>query len=284
MRSLFIGIVGAPNAGKSTLMNALLDQKISIVTHKAQTTRSNIRGIITQDDTQLVFIDSPGLFVPKKELEKKIVSHAKKTIEEAEQICVMIDVRKPIPDTVIDLLAKLKHKQRKCILILNKIDGVSQKKLLETISKLYDPEIIEEVFPISASKGYGVENLKQHLISIAKEDQWYYPKEDITDKNYQFLTSEITREKVFINLHNELPYSIDVVTDKFDQQTEIINIEQTVYVERDGHKMIAIGEKGNMIHKIASAAQQDIEKLTGSKINLKVAVRVKKDWISKWTK
>ncbi len=282
MKSLFVTFCGIPNVGKSTLLNALLEQKISIVTHKAQTTRNNIRGIITDDETQLVLIDTPGLFDPKATLEKKIVSNAHQAIKDAELLCLIIDKRS-LSGKAREIIEHYSNRGKKLILIINKIDKMPDAKLLPMLEALYDPEVVEEIFPISAEKGYGIDNLRSYLISRAIEGDWHYPEDDVTDQNFNFLTAEITRKILFENLHQELPYAINVITDEIKYEEEIA-VSQTILITRHSHKPIILGVKGRRLAIIREKALYEMRALFQKNVTLTMFVKIDKDWVERWEK
>lgn len=281
-KSLFVTICGLPNAGKSTLLNALIGQKVSIVSPKVQTTRDNIKGILTEKDSQVVFIDTPGVFKPKKELEKKIVKNAHRGIREGGLICLVIDATVGINKDVEFLIREIKEKEKKCILIINKIDLIEDGDLLNLLQKSFDPSFMEEIFPISAKNNKGIEKLKNFLLSRTEEDVWYYNEDDITDRSLNFIAAEITREKVFLLLKEEIPYGVSVTTDKTTFDDDLVKIDQTILVSRQGHKNIVIGKKGSQVSQIIKLAVPEIEDLFGRRVMLSVFVKVNERWISEW--
>lgn len=301
MKSLFISICGIPNAGKSTLFNALAGVKISAVSNKVQTTRNNIRGILTEEDTQLVFIDTPGVFMPKKDLEKKIVSIAKKGIDQGALVCLVVDGTRRLDEITEGIIQKYKEKGDKIVIALNKVDQVNENRIIPLIKQLYDEDVVDELFVISAKTGRGLKDLKQYMLSKAQEDHWYYDADDITDRDNVFLCSEITREQLFHILQDELPYSVDVETDdiSYGEATQnallpnglpnpdakvvkIAEIHQSVLVERESQKKIIIGTKGERLKNIAKQATEEMEALLDCRVKLKLFVKDKKDWIYRW--
>jgi GTP-binding protein Era len=277
-----IALIGAPNAGKSTLTNQLVDQKISIVSPKVQTTRSSIKAILTQDQTQLVFVDTPGIFIPKKEraLERVIVRNAWQSIKECDFVCLVIDSTKGFSANIIGILADLEKHEIKPVIVLNKIDLLSKSKLLVIISE-FNNRNLTDIFFTSASMGEGIEKLREFLFSLALNAPWQFDENDISDAPMKYLATEITREKVFLNLQQDLPYSIKVETEQWQNfDNGDIKIKQKIIVLKESQKMIVLGKKGSMIKKIGQDAREDIEKLIGSKIHLFIFVKVDEKWLS----
>jgi GTP-binding protein Era len=220
----------------------------------------------------------------KKDLERKIVSNAKTANLDADLVCVMFDGRKEkIDEITLSLLEKHKRLDKKVIFVINKIDSYSQDRLIAQLSNLFNPSLMDEIVPLSALKNVGVEELKDLIFSCAKEGEWYYGEDDITDRDNYFITAEVLREKVFENLNQELPYSIDVVTDKITQEGDVFKIMQTIYVEKQGQKNIVIGSKGSMISKIIKQSIPKLQEVMQGKVVLNVFVKISKDWIEKWS-
>jgi len=277
-----IALIGAPNAGKSTLTNQLIEQKISIVSPKVQTTRNSIKAILTEGKTQLVFVDTPGIFIPKKErsLERVIVRNAWQAIKECDFACLIIDCTKGFSKNIIGILSDLEKHDIKPIIVINKIDLISKPKLLEIISQ-FNERGLTDIFFTCAKKGDGVNKLKDFFFSLAPNYAWRFNKDDISDAPIRYLASEITREKIFLNLYQDLPYSIKVETQQWQNfENGDIKIKQQIIVLKESQKMIILGKKGAMIKKIGQYAREDIEKLTGSKIHLFIFVKVDKNWIN----
>lgn len=276
-----IAIVGAPNAGKSTLTNAILGQKLSIVSPKVQTTRNSIRAIAIEEETQIILIDTPGIFIPRddKILERIIVKSAWQALRDANHICFLIDAEIGASVENIRILNDLKKENLPITIIINKIDLVKKSKLLEifsTISTLGFNDII----PISALQNDGIENLKKLLSEQCQNQGWIYDEDDITDAPMRFIASEITREKLFLNLDQELPYSIAVKTDNYEVfDNGEIKIHQTILVLKKSQKSIIVGAKGNMIKKIGQESRLDIAEIAGAKVHLFLFVKVKEDWM-----
>lgn len=276
-----IAIVGAPNAGKSTLVNHLVGQKVSIVSPKVQTTRSILRGIMVEDNTQIVFIDTPGIFIPKKSrsLERAIAKCAWNELRDSDNICLIVDAKEGVSDKIKKVAEELQNDKKRAILLINKVDVAGDKNTFQIAEEMNKYNIFDEIFPISAKTGKGVEELKQYLISKAPEGIWMYGEDEITDAPMRFLASEITREKIFLHMSKELPYSITVETESWKTKDNGINeINQIIYVQKDSQKGIVLGKKGSMIKQLGEEARKDIEELIGGKVFLKLFVKVKEDW------
>lgn len=284
-KCITVTLAGVPNAGKSTLMNYLVGEKVSIVSPKVQTTRDLIRGILVEDNAQIIFIDTPGVFIPKKTrlLERKIVKTAWSGIMNGDIVCLLIDVKDGFTSKIKTILDSLKEKEIKAILVLNKVDLIKKSKLLELTKQLTDyyPDF-DKVFMISAKTGHGVEDLKKYLIESAPESEWIYPEDEVTDVPMKFMTSEITREKLFLNLKEELPYSVDVVTESWEEfDNGDLKINQVIFVLKENQKSIVLGKRGSMIKRVNMQAREEIKELTERKVHLYLFVKVKADWIAK---
>lgn len=278
----FIVLLGAPNAGKSTLVNQLVGSKVSIVSPKVQTTRASIKGICMEGDTQLVFIDTPGVFSPKKNLEKAIVKEAWSRIHEADNLALLVDVKKGICHDTELIIDFLKKEKKKATLIINKVDLVGAEILLPFMKEMGELGVFGEIFMISAMKGDGVKGLKKHFCDIAPEGEWAYPPDHLSDAPVKFFAAEVTREKLFMKLQHELPYSIAVETEKWEEQKNgNIAIHQVIYTQKDGQKSIILGKGGSMIKEIGMAARKELEKLLEAKIHLTLFVKVREDWVDR---
>ena len=279
----FVALIGAPNAGKSTLTNLLVGQKISITSPKVQTTRNTIKAVFIEDQTQIVFLDTPGIFIPQKTriLERVIVKSAWQAIKEADSTCLLIDATKGFSSNVKMILDDLKKHEISPIIAINKVDAVKKEKLLVIISQLAELGF-EDIFMISAIDGQGVEDLKRHLMSLIKPAPWAFGEDDITDAPMKFIANEITREKLFLKLYQDLPYSLCVKNDSWQNlDNGGIKIHQTIYVLRESQKSIIVGKRGQMIKQIGEEARQDIsEMLGGVKVHLFLFVKVKENWMS----
>lgn len=280
MRSGFVAILGAPNAGKSTFLNALLGTKLAIVTPKAQTTRSAIRGICMAGRTQLVFIDTPGIFSPEARFEKAMVASAWSGAADADQILVMVDAaRGAIGENTRAIINKLKEEGQKAILVLNKADIAKKENLLNFAAELIGYGIFTNTFMISAQTGDGVEDIKRYLADTMPEGPWFYPEDQLTDISERLLASEITREKLFMALDQELPYSLIVETESFKRQkNKSIKINQIIYVQRESQKSIVLGKNGSRVKEIGQAARSELSELWGVPVHLFLFVKVRESW------
>ncbi len=277
----FVALLGAPNAGKSTLLNAFVGAKISIVTHKVQTTRSRIRGIALEGPSQIIFIDTPGIFTPKRRLERAMVAAAWSGAQDADVLVLLYDAtqRGMDPDTRL-ILDGLKARDRKAILALNKVDLMKRERLLDTAARFEAEDIFSRTFMISALKGDGVADLRAHLAGRMPEGPWLYPEDQLSDLPQRLLAAEVTREKLFLRLHQELPYSLTVETgDWQDFEDGSVRIEQTVYVARATHKGMCLGKGGRTIKAVREAAQADLETLLDRKVHLFLIVKVREKWL-----
>lgn len=280
---LTVALAGAPNAGKSTLTNYLVGEKVSIISPKVQTTRDLIRGVMVSENTQIIFVDTPGVFIPKKArlLERKIVKTAWSGIRDAELVCLLIDVTEGFGNKVKVILDEFKKKEINNIIVLNKVDLVKKAKLLEITKQITDyyPDF-KEIFMISAKTGEGVNKLREYLLEQAKDGEWIFKDDEITDAPIKFLASEITREKLFLKLNQEIPYSIDVETEKWEEfENGDIKIQQVIYVLRENQKSIILGKRGQMVKEIGIEVRKELEKFLGRKIHLFLFVKLKENWI-----
>jgi len=275
----FIALVGAPNAGKSTLLNSLVGTKVSIVTHKAQTTRSQVRGVVTQDQAQLIFIDTPGIFAPKRRLDCAMVQSAWGGAGDADIVGFIIDAERGItPDleSMIEGLGNINHPK---ILILNKIDTIKNEALLELSQTLNAKLRFEATFMISALKGYGVSDLMAWCIKHIPPGPWHFPEDHLTDLTMAITAAEITREKLFLRVHDEIPYNCTVETESFKiQPNGSYKIDQVVYVTRDSHKKIVLGAGGQTIKAIGQEARKELMEMYEVPIHLFLFVKVREKW------
>lgn len=278
----FVAILGATNSGKSTLVNALVGCKVSIVSHKVQTTRVPVRGIAIEGQSQLVFIDTPGIFSPKRKLDRAMVEAAWGGMQDTDAIVLLIDASKGIDDDTRSIAARLKTARGARIAVLNKVDRVEDKsKLLALTEYLSTLMTFDRVFMISALDGTGVADLKQHLAAIVPAGPWHYADDDVTDMPVRQLAAEITRERIYHWLHEELPYSTTVETTSWKTLKDgSARLEQTIFVERDGQKSIVLGKGGATIKKISSEARREIENIAGHCIHLFLFVKVRDNWAS----
>jgi GTP-binding protein Era len=275
----FVALIGAPNAGKSTLLNALVGSKVSIVSRKVQTTRALLRGIAIEGVAQIIFVDTPGIFAPRRRLDRAMVTSAWGGAGDADVVALLVDARKGIDDEVEAILSGLYKLKAPVILILNKVDTVERSTLLKLTADLNARFTFRETFMISALTGDGVPHLKTQLAAMMPEGPWLYPEDQVSDAPLRLLAAEITREKLFERLHDELPYQSTVETDSWKELPDgSARIEQTIYVARDGQKKIVLGEGGRTIKAIGQAARKDIAEAAEQKVHLFLFVKVRPDW------
>jgi GTP-binding protein Era len=274
--------VGAPNAGKSTLVNHLVGAKISIVTHKVQTTRTRIRGIAAHDDSQIIFVDTPGIFTAKRRLERAMVQAAWAGVEDADVVLVIHDAgRREIPEETRQVIAGLANARCEVALVLNKVDLIKREKLLKLAAELSDLGKFSKVFMVSALNGDGMQDLIGYLANRMPVGTWLFPEDQLSDLSLRMLAAEITREKLFLNLHQELPYALTVETESWEEFKDgSARIEQTVYVGREQHKGICLGKGGKTIRLVRQAAQKDMEEAFGQPVHLFLFVKVRENWIN----
>ena len=255
-RSGFVAIVGAPNVGKSTLLNRLVGAKVSIVSPKVQTTRTRVLGICLHGDAQVVFIDTPGIFRPKRRLDRAMVAAAWGGAADADRILLVIDAKRGLDADTADIVDRIRDQGGRAILALNKVDLVRKEALLALTAKVSEAGIFDEIFMISATTGDGVDDLLDHLASTTPEGPWLFPEDQISDMPQRLLAAEITREKMYLNLHQELPYRATVETESWEDKPDgSVRIGQVIYVERDSHKSIVIGAGGAQLKAIGAAAR-----------------------------
>ena len=277
-----VAIIGAPNAGKSTLVNALVGAKVTIVSRKVQTTRVPIRGITIQGRSQLVFVDTPGIFSPKRRLDKAMVAAAWSGAGDADSVVVIIDAAKGVDEEVEPILDRLASAPANRVLVLNKIDRVTDKeRLLRLASMLTERLAFKRVFMISALSGDGVKELKDYLAETAPLGPWLYPEDELSNVPMRMLAAEVTREKIYDNLHEELPYQSTVETESWKALKDgSVRIEQTIYVVRDSQKSIVLGKGGQTIKKISSQARAEISSIIEQPVHLFLFVKVRENWQS----
>jgi len=274
-----VALIGAPNAGKSTLINQMTGVKISIVTHKVQTTRTRIRGIAMEGESQLILVDTPGIFAPKRRLDRAMVNAAWAGAHDADMTLLLIDAAKGIDAEVRAILERMRDLAGKKLLILNKVDLVKKDALLSLIEDVSRYSDFEEIFMISALTGDGVAELKQHLAKAAPQGPWLYPEDQISDAPMRHLAAEITREKLTLRLHQELPYASTVETTAWKKlRRGGIRIEQTVYVMRDTQKKIVLGKQGQTIKNISMEARKELSDILGVRVDLFLFVKVRSKW------
>ncbi len=280
-RSGFVALIGAPNAGKSTLLNRLVGAKVSIVTHKVQTTRAIVRGIVNHGPAQIVFVDTPGIFKPRRRLDTAMVTTAWGGAKDADIDLVIIDAERGLKGDALALVEKLGDIHRPKILVLNKVDRVQPETLLTLAERANELAAFERTFMVSALTGSGCEAILDYLADALPNGPWYYPEDQISDLPMRQLAAEITREKLYLRLHQELPYSSTVETERWEEKQDgSVRIEQVIYVERDSQKMIVLGEKGQTIKAIGSASRKEISDILEQKVHLFLFVKVRENWVN----
>ena len=281
-RAGFVALIGEPNAGKSTLLNRMVGAKVSIVTHKVQTTRARIRGVAIEGDSQIVFVDTPGLFAPKRRLDRAMVAAAWGGVADADVVVLMIEAHRGITKGVEAILERLNDvgKGRTVALAINKIDRVEAEVLLGLTKDLNDRFDFAETFLISAEKGHGTKHLREWLAGLMPEEPWLYPEDQIADLPLRMIAAEITREKLTLRLHQELPYQLTVETENWeDRKDGSCKIDQLVYVMRDGHKGIVLGNRGETIKSVGQSARAELEEFLDRKVHLFIQVKVRPNWL-----
>lgn len=275
----FIAIVGAPNAGKSTLVNAMVGSKVTIVSHKVQTTRSLVRGVVMRGQSQIVLVDTPGIFQPQRRLDRAMVTKAWSGAEDADRVAVLVDASRGLDDEVRTIFKRMVQVRRPRILLLNKIDQLSRDKLLPLAAAANDLVPFERTFMISATREHGLPDLLDYLAEVVAPGPWLYPEDQISDLPMRMLASEITREKVYERLHQELPYSSTVETESWTVKKDgSVRIEQTLFVERESQRKIALGKDGATIKAISTGSRKEIEELTETRVHLFLYVKVRDAW------
>ncbi|TDL98139.1 GTPase Era [Macrococcus brunensis] len=281
-KSGFVAIIGRPNVGKSTFMNRVLGQKVAIMSDKAQTTRNKVQGVLTTDDAQIIFIDTPGIHKPKHVLGDYMMKVAKNTLREVDAILFMVNVEESIGRGDEFIIEMLKNSKTPVFLVLNKIDLIHPDELISEIEKYKDLLPFAEIVPISALQGNNVETLVNVISGYLPEGPMYYPKDQISDHPEHFIVAELIREKALHLTSQEIPHAIGVNVEKMlREDDDKVKVEATIYVERDSQKGIVIGKQGKMLKEIGIRARQDIERLLGSKVYLELWVKVQKDWRNK---
>ncbi len=275
----FCAILGAPNAGKSTLVNRLVGAKVSIVSHKVQTTRARLRAILVERNVQAVLVDTPGIFKPKRKLDEMMVSNAWGGASEADAVIFLVDVRAGLHEDVERVLTGLKETNTKAILALNKVDLIDIEKLLPFSEKLNAAHPFTDTFMISALSGKGVEKMKQKILDLMPVGPWLYPADQVADVHLRFLASEITREKIYERLHEELPYASTVETESWEERKDgSVKISQTIFVERDGQKAIVLGKGGQSVKTLGQLARKEMEQSFERRVHLFLFVKVRENW------
>ncbi len=275
----YIAVVGAPNAGKSTLVNYLVGAKVSIVTPKVQTTRSRILGVSIRDAVQMIYVDTPGIFQPRRRLDRAMVAAAWSGVADGDETLLLIDVKRGLDGDARRIMDGLKKAKRQVVLALNKIDLVARDKLLGMASELDSTGLFTDIFMISALKGDGMEDLATALAPRLPEGPWLFPEDQLSDLNDRLFAAEITREKLYFRLHQELPYALTVETEAWEPfRNGDVRIEQTIYVERGSQKGIVLGKGGERIKAIREEAIADLEEYLGCKTHLFIFVKVREKW------
>ena len=278
-RSGFVALIGAPNAGKSTLVNRLVGAKVSIVTHKVQTTRAIVRGVVTHGDAQIVLVDTPGIFKPRRRLDKAMVTTAWGGARDADLVLVLIDAERGLRGDAEAMLENLAGVRQPKVLLLNKVDRVKPETLLKLTAEANERAQFERTFMISALTGSGTADLLDWLSQRLPEGPWYYPEDQISDMQMRQLAAEITREKLYLRLHQELPYSSTVETEKWEERKDgSVRIEQVIYVERDSQKAIVLGHKGETIRAIGQASRKEMAQILEQPVHLFLFVKVRENW------
>lgn len=281
-RAGFVALIGEPNAGKSTLTNRMVGAKVSIVTHKVQTTRARIRGVALEGDAQIVFVDTPGLFQPRRRLDRAMVAAAWGGAADADVVVLLVEAQRGITDGVENILKGLQEvaQGRTVALAINKIDRVKSDALLGLTKDLNDRYPFAETFMISAEKGFGVDDLRVWLANNLPEGPWLYPEDQIADLPMRMIAAEMTREKLTLRLHQELPYQLTVETEAWEERKDgSARISQIIYVARDGHKGIILGKRGETIKAISQASRVELEEFLGRKVHLFLQVKVRPNWL-----
>lgn len=278
----FVSIIGNPNVGKSTLMNALVGERLSIITSKAQTTRHRIFGIVNGDDFQIVFSDTPGIIKPAYELQKSMMDFVKTAFEDADVLLYMVEIgEKALKDE--DFFRKLEHSKVPLLLLLNKIDLSNQEALEEQVQYWKEQLPHAEIYPISALNNFNIDVVLDRILELLPESPPFYPKDQLTDRPERFFVNEVIREKILLNYKKEIPYAVEVETEEFLEDTEIIRMRSVIMVERDTQKGIIIGHKGAALKKVGVQSREDLEKFFGKQVHLELYVKVNKNWRSSAT-
>jgi GTPase len=275
----YVALIGAPNAGKSTLLNRLIGHKLAIVSPKAQTTRNRLIGIAIEGITQLVYVDTPGIFAPRRRLDRAMVAAAWSGAEDADETVLLVDAARGVGPDLGRILDRLGERGRRTVLALNKIDLVRRQRLLGLAAEITRRGNFDPVFMISGLGGDGVEDLKQYLATAMPPGPWLFPEDQLSDAPLRLLAAEVTREQVFLQLHDELPYTSTVETESWDDRRDgSVRIEQVVYVERPSQRAIVLGERGQRIKAIGARARAELEKLLERRVHLFLFVKVRENW------
>ena len=275
----FVALIGAPNVGKSTLVNALVGSKVTIVSRKVQTTRALIRGIVIENNAQIILVDTPGIFSPKRRLDRAMVSTAWSGAHDADLVCVLLDAKAGVDEEADAILGKVASVDHEKILVINKIDLVPREKLLALAKTANDRLHFAGTFMISALSGDGVDDLRHRLAEMVPAGPFHYPEDQMSDAPMRHLAAEITREKIFRQLHQELPYQSTVETDSWaERKDKSIRIEQTIFVERESQRKIVLGKNGSTIKSIGAESRKEIAEIVGAPVHLFLFVKVRENW------
>ncbi|RJE82889.1 GTPase Era [Paracoccus onubensis] len=280
-RAGFVALIGEPNAGKSTLLNRMVGAKVSIVTHKVQTTRARIRGIALEGAAQIVFVDTPGIFRPRRRLDRSMVAAAWGGASDADIILLLVEAHRGLTDGVQSIIDALKEQETRTpvALIINKIDRVKSEVLLALSQQLNEAFAFERSFMISAERGHGCDDLRKWLAETLPEGPWLYPEDQIADLPMRMIAAEITREKLTLRLHEEIPYQLTVETEGWEERKDgSARVDQVIYVARTGHKGIVLGKGGETVKAVGQAARAELEEFMGRRIHLFLQVRVRENW------
>ena len=281
-RAGFVALIGEPNAGKSTLLNRMVGAKVSIVTHKVQTTRARIRGVALEGEAQIVFVDTPGLFKPRRRLDRAMVAAAWGGAADADIVVMLIEAHRGISEGVKHILESLKglNPDQKVALAINKIDKVKSDSLLQLTEQMNSLHPFVKTFMVSAERGHGVPALREWLASELPEGPWLYPEDQIADLPMRMIAAEMTREKLTLRLHQELPYQLTVETEAWEERKDgSCRVDQIIYVMRDGHKGILLGKRGETIKAVSKASREELEEFLGRKVHLFLQVKVRPNWL-----
>ena len=281
-RSGFVALIGEPNAGKSTLLNQMVGSKISIVTHKVQTTRTRIRGVSIENQSQIIFVDTPGLFIPRRRLDRAMVAAAWNGAADSDITLLMVEAHRGLTEGVEKIISSISEigMNGKLALVINKIDKAKVNDLLSLSKEINDCHPFVETFMISAEKSKGINDLRRWLAYNLPEGPWLYPDEQISDMPLRMIAAEITREKLTLRLHQELPYQLTVETEKWEEKADkSVRIEQIIYLSRSGHKGIVLGKKGETIKAVSMASRLSIEEFLGARVHLFLRLKVREKWM-----
>ena len=280
-RAGFVSLIGAPNAGKSTITNNFAGSKVSIVSPKAQTTRTIVKGIGIYDNTQIIFLDTPGIFKPRRRLDRAMVASAWGGLKDADIVVLVVDAKRGFDDETRAIIDKLNQDKIEAVLVLNKVDLVQKEKLLVLSAALNEAGNFKETFMISALTGQNIDDFYRYLADNLPQNPWYYPEEQMSDMPLKLLAAEVVREKLFLYLRQELPYSLTVEPELWERKEDgSVRAEMTIYVERDNQKVIVLGKGGSMIKKIGQAARHELEEMLEERIHLFLFVKVRENWIN----